>query len=174
VAELFSFPSTSPQGAEAVAALVAAVGDVDILVNNVATLVQPSPTADVTAEQIAATFAVSVTAPFLLTGLLAPAKAERGHARRRHRATAGADPVTPDEHRRRSGCRRGVPGRTVGEQRARCDPGRGRRVDGGVTGLAASPQNVRLPLGCTTNPWLSVSVHASRSFGPTPHVTVDD
>ena len=50
-------------GAAAIAALVAPRSrrrPIDILVNNVATLVQPSPTADVTAAQIAATFAVSV------------------------------------------------------------------------------------------------------------------
>jgi NAD(P)-dependent dehydrogenase (short-subunit alcohol dehydrogenase family) len=41
------------EGAEAIAELVAAAGEIDILVNNVATLVQPSPTADVTADEIA-------------------------------------------------------------------------------------------------------------------------
>ena len=51
----------------------------DILVNNVATLVFPTPTADVTADEISDAFAVSVTAPFLLTGRLAPAMAQRGH-----------------------------------------------------------------------------------------------
>lgn len=70
-------------GPEAITALAAAAtaaagGAIDILVNNVATLVSPAPTAEVTAEDIAAAFTVSVTAPFLLTGLLAPAMAGRG------------------------------------------------------------------------------------------------
>lgn len=70
-------------GSGAVADLAAAAaknlgGRVDILINNVATLVQPTPTADVTPDDIAAAFGVSVTTPFLLTGLLAPAMAERG------------------------------------------------------------------------------------------------
>jgi NAD(P)-dependent dehydrogenase (short-subunit alcohol dehydrogenase family) len=62
----------------AIAATDAADGRLDILVNNVATLVQPAPTADVTAEQITAAFGVSVIAPFLLTGRIAPAMAQRG------------------------------------------------------------------------------------------------
>ncbi|BBY27049.1 SDR family NAD(P)-dependent oxidoreductase [Mycolicibacterium sediminis] len=62
----------------AASASKASGGHVDILVNNVATLLQPTATADVTAERIAAAFAVSVTAPFLLTGLLAPEMARRG------------------------------------------------------------------------------------------------
>ncbi len=70
-------------GGDAVADLAASAtedvgGRLDILVNNVATLIQPAPTADVTAEEISAAFGVSVVAPFLLTGLLAPAMAQRG------------------------------------------------------------------------------------------------
>ncbi|WP_374238425.1 SDR family NAD(P)-dependent oxidoreductase [Mycobacterium sp. PSTR-4-N] len=53
-------------------------GTLDILVNNVATLVFPAPTADVTAAEISDAFAVNVTALFLLTGLIAPAMVERG------------------------------------------------------------------------------------------------
>lgn len=62
----------------AAAAAEAVDGVLDILVNNVATLVFPTPTAHVTADEISDAFAVSVTAPFLLTGLIAPAMAERG------------------------------------------------------------------------------------------------
>ena len=62
----------------AAAATEAAGGRLDILVNNVATLVQPAPTADVTGEQITAAFGVSVMTPFLLTGLIAPVMAQRG------------------------------------------------------------------------------------------------
>jgi NAD(P)-dependent dehydrogenase (short-subunit alcohol dehydrogenase family) len=62
----------------AASAIEAVGGRLDILVNNVATLIQPAPTSDVTAEQINAAFGVSVVAPFLLTGLLAPAMAQRG------------------------------------------------------------------------------------------------
>ena len=70
-------------GAEAITDLAAQAteavgGRIDILVNNVATLVFPAPTADVTAGEIAAAFDVSVTTPFLLTGLMAPAMAQRG------------------------------------------------------------------------------------------------
>ena len=70
-------------GAPAVRELAAAATDavggrLDILINNVATLVQPSPTAEVSAEEITSTFGVSIVAPFLLTGLLAPPMAQRG------------------------------------------------------------------------------------------------
>ncbi|UJL29734.1 SDR family oxidoreductase [Mycolicibacterium vanbaalenii] len=61
-----------------VTATEAVGGRLDILVNNVATLVQPAPTADVTAEEITTAFGVSVATPFLLTGLIAPAMVQRG------------------------------------------------------------------------------------------------
>ena len=56
----------------------AARGRVDVLVNNAARLVTPAPTADVPAHLITEALTGSVAAPFLLTGLLAPAMAERG------------------------------------------------------------------------------------------------
>jgi NAD(P)-dependent dehydrogenase (short-subunit alcohol dehydrogenase family) len=56
----------------------AAAGQLDILVNNAAMLLNPTPTAEVSAELIAAASTVSIAAPFLLTGLLAPRMAERG------------------------------------------------------------------------------------------------
>jgi NAD(P)-dependent dehydrogenase (short-subunit alcohol dehydrogenase family) len=56
----------------------AADGAIDILVNNAAMILMPSPTADVPESEIRAAFAVNVTAPFLLTGLVAPAMAQRG------------------------------------------------------------------------------------------------
>ncbi|ROO84804.1 NAD(P)-dependent dehydrogenase (short-subunit alcohol dehydrogenase family) [Actinocorallia herbida] len=69
-------------GEEAVAALadrtVALLGTPDILVNNAAMLLMPRPTADLTEAGVAAAFAVSVIAPMLLTGRLAPAMAARG------------------------------------------------------------------------------------------------
>ncbi|MCW2515220.1 MAG: short-chain dehydrogenase/reductase [Mycobacterium sp.] len=76
-------PVDFADGSEAITALASAAneaagGAIDILVNNVATLVFPAPTAEVTAKEITAAFTVSVTAPFLLTGLLAPAMARRG------------------------------------------------------------------------------------------------
>ena len=54
-------------GPEAIAELATAAnaavgGRIDILINNVATLAQPAPTADVTADEIAAAFSVSVPA----------------------------------------------------------------------------------------------------------------
>jgi NAD(P)-dependent dehydrogenase (short-subunit alcohol dehydrogenase family) len=63
---------------ELAAATLAVTGRIDVLVNNAALITDPSPTADVPAELLDAAFAVSVRAPFLLTGLLAPAMAERG------------------------------------------------------------------------------------------------
>jgi NAD(P)-dependent dehydrogenase (short-subunit alcohol dehydrogenase family) len=54
-------------------------GSIDILVNNAATLLQPEPTAQLTEEQLTSVLAVNVTAPVLLTGLIAPAMASRGH-----------------------------------------------------------------------------------------------
>ena len=57
----------------------AAGGRIDILVNNAALLLMPKPTADIDERELQEAFAVNVFAPFLLTGLLAPAMAERGH-----------------------------------------------------------------------------------------------
>jgi NAD(P)-dependent dehydrogenase (short-subunit alcohol dehydrogenase family) len=56
----------------------AAGGRIDILVNNAATLLMPTPTADISEELLRDAFAVNVFAPFLLTGALAPAMAQRG------------------------------------------------------------------------------------------------
>ena len=60
-------------------ALAAAGGRIDILVNNAALLLMPKPTAEIDEHELQDAFAVNVFAPFLLTGLLAPAMAERGH-----------------------------------------------------------------------------------------------
>lgn len=54
------------------AATDAAGGSIDILVNNAATLLMPTPTADVTEQDLRDVFGVNVFAPFLLTGALAP------------------------------------------------------------------------------------------------------
>jgi NAD(P)-dependent dehydrogenase (short-subunit alcohol dehydrogenase family) len=62
----------------AAAATEAAGGSIDILVNNAATLLQPEPTAELTEEQLTSVLAVNVTAPILLTGLIAPAMGNRG------------------------------------------------------------------------------------------------
>jgi NAD(P)-dependent dehydrogenase (short-subunit alcohol dehydrogenase family) len=59
-------------------ATTAAGGQLDILVNNAATLLMPTPTADVTEQTLRDAFAVNVFAPLLLTGLIAPAMAARG------------------------------------------------------------------------------------------------
>jgi NAD(P)-dependent dehydrogenase (short-subunit alcohol dehydrogenase family) len=53
-------------------------GPLDILVNNAAMLLDPTPTADVAEEVIDGALAVNVKAAFLLTGLVAPAMAARG------------------------------------------------------------------------------------------------
>ena len=60
------------------AALAAAGGQIDILVNNAAMLLMPTPTADVPEQLLREAFDVNVFAPFLLTGLIAPTMAERG------------------------------------------------------------------------------------------------
>jgi NAD(P)-dependent dehydrogenase (short-subunit alcohol dehydrogenase family) len=60
-------------------ALAAADGRIDVLVNNAALLLVPAPTAEVTQETIDEALAVSVRSMFLLTGLLVPPLAERGH-----------------------------------------------------------------------------------------------
>jgi NAD(P)-dependent dehydrogenase (short-subunit alcohol dehydrogenase family) len=59
-------------------ATAAVGGALDVLVNNAATLLVPKPTADVCERDLQEVFGVNVFAPFLLTGLLAPAMAERG------------------------------------------------------------------------------------------------
>ncbi|MFB4278057.1 MULTISPECIES: SDR family NAD(P)-dependent oxidoreductase [unclassified Nonomuraea] len=70
-------------GATAVRELAAtatelAGGRLDILVNNAAMLLVPTPTAEVGEDVIDRALAVNVKAAFLLTGLLAPAMAARG------------------------------------------------------------------------------------------------
>ena len=59
-------------------AIRATGGGLDVLVNNAATLLMPTPTAEVTESELRDTFGVNVFAPFLLTGLLAPKIVERG------------------------------------------------------------------------------------------------
>jgi NAD(P)-dependent dehydrogenase (short-subunit alcohol dehydrogenase family) len=54
-------------------------GPLDILVNNAAMLLMPTPTAEVSDQLLRDAFAVNVFAPLLLTGAIAPAMAERGH-----------------------------------------------------------------------------------------------
>jgi NAD(P)-dependent dehydrogenase (short-subunit alcohol dehydrogenase family) len=56
----------------------AAEGRIDILVNNAAMLLMPTPTADISEQLLRDAFAVNVFAPFLLTGALAPAMVSRG------------------------------------------------------------------------------------------------
>ena len=59
-------------------ATAAAGGRIDVLVNNAAMLFMPKPTADIGERELQEAFSVNVVAPFLLTGLLAPAMAQRG------------------------------------------------------------------------------------------------
>ena len=66
-------------GRLATGALTAAGGRIDVLVNNAALLLAPAPTAEVTQETIDEALAVSVRSVFLLTGLLVPPMAVRGH-----------------------------------------------------------------------------------------------
>jgi NAD(P)-dependent dehydrogenase (short-subunit alcohol dehydrogenase family) len=56
----------------------AAAGRIDILVNNAAMLLMPTPTAEISEKLLRDAFAVNVFAPFLLTGALAPAMVQRG------------------------------------------------------------------------------------------------
>jgi NAD(P)-dependent dehydrogenase (short-subunit alcohol dehydrogenase family) len=60
-------------------ATTAAGGRIDVLVNNAAMLLMPTPTAEVPEHLVADAFAVNVTAPFLLTGIIAPPMAKRGY-----------------------------------------------------------------------------------------------
>jgi len=59
-------------------ATAVAGGRIDILVNNAALLLMPTPTTEISEELLRDAFAVNVFAPFLLTGALAPAMVERG------------------------------------------------------------------------------------------------
>ena len=63
----------------AATAQVIAGGPPDILVNNAAMLIAPGPTGEVGEELIDAALAVNVRAVILLTGLIAPGMAARGH-----------------------------------------------------------------------------------------------
>jgi NAD(P)-dependent dehydrogenase (short-subunit alcohol dehydrogenase family) len=58
-------------------AITAAGGRLDIVVNNAALLIEPTPTAEVSEGLIDAALSVNIKAAFLLTGLLAPAMVER-------------------------------------------------------------------------------------------------
>src|SRR4051794_5157785 len=64
---------------DGVRALAAAAGPVDILVNNAAMLLAPQPSADVPEDVIDQALSTNIKAVFLLTGLLAPAMADRGN-----------------------------------------------------------------------------------------------
>jgi NAD(P)-dependent dehydrogenase (short-subunit alcohol dehydrogenase family) len=64
----------------AAAAVAAAGGQVDVVVNNAAELIEPAATSKVPASLVASALAVDVAAPFLLTGALVPAMVERGWA----------------------------------------------------------------------------------------------
>ena len=59
-------------------ATAAAGGRIDILVNNAAMLLMPTPTAEVSEELLRDAFAINVFAPFLLTGAVAPVMVQRG------------------------------------------------------------------------------------------------
>ena len=63
---------------DGVRALAAAAGPVDILVNNAAMLIAPQPTADVGEDVIDQALSTNIKAVFQLTGLVAPAMADRG------------------------------------------------------------------------------------------------
>lgn len=62
----------------AVTATDAAGGRLDILVNNAATLLMPTPTADISERVLRDAFAVNVFAPFLLSGIFGPQMARAG------------------------------------------------------------------------------------------------
>jgi NAD(P)-dependent dehydrogenase (short-subunit alcohol dehydrogenase family) len=53
-------------------------GRLDILVNNAAMLLMPTPTADIRVDMLRAAFSVNVFAPFTLTGAIAPQMARDG------------------------------------------------------------------------------------------------
>ncbi|GAA2414367.1 SDR family oxidoreductase [Mycolicibacterium llatzerense] len=53
-------------------------GRLDILVNNAATLLMPTPTGDIVPAVLREAFEVNVFAPFLLTGVIAPAMVRAG------------------------------------------------------------------------------------------------
>jgi NAD(P)-dependent dehydrogenase (short-subunit alcohol dehydrogenase family) len=54
-------------------------GRLDILVNNAAALLFPTPSAEISEQLMQESFSVNVFAPLLLTGAIAPAMAQRGH-----------------------------------------------------------------------------------------------
>ncbi|CAN5283669.1 SDR family oxidoreductase [soil metagenome] len=62
----------------AAAALEVAGGRIDVLVNNAAQLMLMTATADTTDEAMDNAYAISIKAPFVLTGVLAPLMAARG------------------------------------------------------------------------------------------------
>jgi hypothetical protein len=71
------------------AATESAGGHLDILVNNAATLLMPTPTADIPEQLLRDAFAVNVFAPFLWTGVVAPGMARNGKGPVRGRRLGG-------------------------------------------------------------------------------------
>jgi NAD(P)-dependent dehydrogenase (short-subunit alcohol dehydrogenase family) len=98
-------------------------GRLDILVNNAAMLLMPTPTADIPVEVLRDAFSVNVYAPFLLTGVIAPQMARHGGG-----AVVNIGSIT--------GLRGGS------GQHPRHHPQRGRRL---VCGLAARFDSDRVP-----------------------------
>jgi NAD(P)-dependent dehydrogenase (short-subunit alcohol dehydrogenase family) len=72
------FTAADLSTAGGVRALAAAAGPIDILVNNAAMLIAPQPTADVGEDVIDQALSTNIKAVFQLTGLVAPAMADRG------------------------------------------------------------------------------------------------
>ncbi len=64
---------------DGVRSLATQAGPIDILVNNAAMLITPEPTATVSETLIDAALSINIKAAILLTGLIAPGMAERGH-----------------------------------------------------------------------------------------------
>jgi SAM-dependent methyltransferase len=99
------------------AATESAGGHLDILVNNAATLLMPTPTADIPEQLLRDAFAVNVFAPFLLTGVVAPGMARNGK---------GSCPWTEAGRRCRSQLLIGGPTRR--QAAGKSAPGRGGRA----------------------------------------------
>jgi NAD(P)-dependent dehydrogenase (short-subunit alcohol dehydrogenase family) len=72
------FAAADLSTADGVRALAAAAGPIDILINNAAMLIAPQPTADVAEDVIDKALSTNIKAVFQLTGLVAPAMADRG------------------------------------------------------------------------------------------------
>jgi NAD(P)-dependent dehydrogenase (short-subunit alcohol dehydrogenase family) len=134
-------------------ATAAAGGQIDILVNNAAMLLMPTPTAEISEELLSDAFSVNVFAPFLLTGAVAPAMVQRGEG-----VIVNIGSITG---------LRGSAGSASTANKARSirSPSRGQRVRAVWSGSTRSRRDRSRPNARSSSPTMSPMLAVSRLGG---------